>query len=79
MKTKFKYVYAIVGTTDYCGKCNLYCCVSLNGYNMVEFGYSIAKEFDNKKRAGEVIELLKKKFQGVKEFKLEYRKVEISK
>ena len=72
---KFKYVYAIVGTTEYCGKLNLYCAQSLNGFNMVEFGYSIAKEFNNKRRANEVIELLKKKFQGVKEFKLEYRKV----
>lgn len=75
MKTKFKYVYAIVGATEYCGRRNLYCCASLNGYNMVEFGYSIAKEFNNKKRAREIMELLKKKFQGVKEFKLEYRKV----
>lgn len=72
---KFKYVYAIVGTTEYCGKCNLYCTQSLNGFNMVEFGYSIAKEFDNKKRAREVIELLRNKFLSIKEFKLEYRKV----
>ena len=67
MKKSFKYVYAIVGTTEILGlrnKRNLYCCVSLNGYNMVEFGYSIAKEFDTKKRAGEVIELLKKKLEG---------------
>lgn len=75
MKTKFKYVYAIVGTTEYCGRRNLYCCVSLNGYNMVEFGYSIAKEFNTKKKAREIIGILQKKFQGVKEFKLEYRKV----
>ena len=66
---KFKYVYAITGSTDFGGRRNLYCCQSLNGFNMVEFGYSIAKEFDNKKRANEVIGLLREKFKGIKEFK----------
>jgi hypothetical protein len=74
-KSSFKYVYAIVGTTEYCGRANLYCTVSLNGFNMVQFGYSIAREFETKKRAREVIMILKEKFKGIKEFKLEYRKV----
>ena len=78
---QFKYVYAIVGAYDTYGIHNLYFVstpsLGIHGEKMIQYGYSLAKEFEKKKDAAHYIEKMREKYKGIKSFKLEYRKVEI--
>ena len=74
----FKYVFAIIGKTDIHCRRNLYFINSqTQGFCMCEFAWSLATEFDTKAQANSYIPKLKEKYKGIKQFKLEYRKIEL--
>jgi hypothetical protein len=75
---KFKYVFAIIGKTDINCRRNLYFINSpTQNFSMCEFAWSLATEFETKAQANSYIPKLKEKYKGIKQFKLEYRKIEL--
>jgi len=75
---KFKYVFAIIGKTDIDCRRNLYFINSqTQGFCMCEFAWSLATEFETKAKANSYIPKSKEKYKGIKQFKLEYRKIDL--